>query len=89
MEKPLTKFGQLSPGDCFGLKPSDGYRYLRVDDLYDPYMQVRINTINLDTGFGKYFFKETKIEELTIDIKQPRGRQRYKIQKEDKNKNGI
>lgn len=81
MSRAITKFGNLYPGDCFVLKKSDGYRYIRTDDLYDPDMQVRINAINLDTGFGKYFFKETDIYQLTMNTKL----QNKKLRRELKN----
>lgn len=60
-------FKKCSIGDCFILSGDmDGYRYMRVEDLYDPYMTVRVNAINLDTGFGKYFFDETKVHRIAI-----------------------
>lgn len=69
MARPLSKFGQLCPGDCFKLKDDDEYRYIRTDDLYDMERKVRINAVNLDTGFGTYFFENKPIEELTMTLK--------------------
>lgn len=60
-------FKKCSIGDCFVLADDpESYRYMRTDDLYDPYMTVRVNAINLDTGFGKYFFDDTKVTRVSI-----------------------
>lgn len=89
MSMPLYKFEQLCPGDCFRLKDDDEYRYIRTDDLYDAERKMSINAINLDTGFGTYFFENKPIEELIMTLRQTPGKLRYKKKLEMKIKNAV
>lgn len=89
MSMPLYKFGQLCPGDCFRLKDDDEYRYIRTDDLYDAERKARINAVNLDTGFGTYFFENKPIEELVMTLRQTAGKLKYKKKLEMKFKNAV